>query len=64
MKHSTPILNAVRAMHADQDARGYNPYNHGARRHTDPVRPQATAAQLREAEQNLKCYETELEVLP
>jgi hypothetical protein len=60
MKNSTPILDIVRAMHAEQDARGHDPYNHGARRHTDPVRVQATPAQVREAEQNLKCYETEL----
>lgn len=63
MKHSTPILDIVRAMHREQDA-GRDPYNTATRRRaTDPVRPQATPAQVREAEQNLKCYETELELI-
>lgn len=66
MKHSTPILSAVRAMHAHEDAAGRDPYNHLPRklRARDPVNPVTTPAQQEEAAQLLNCYETELEVLP
>lgn len=56
MKHTTPILSAVRATHEQDDGR--DPYNTLARR-TAPVAA-SRAAQLREAEQSLACYATEL----
>lgn len=68
MKHSTPILSAVRAMHAHEDATGRDPYNQlpraVRRAYVDPVNPVTTPAQREEAAQLLSCYETELEVLP
>lgn len=64
MKHSTPILSAVRAMHAHEDA--CDPYNHTPRkmRAPDPVSPVTTPAQREQAAQLLACFETTLEVLP
>ena len=59
MKYSTPILAAVKAMHIEQDAReGVDPYNTLTR--LDAVAQALRASQLREAEQNLACYATEL----
>ncbi len=62
-KHSTPILRAVKAMHADEDARpGYNPYNRGSRRYVDPE-SNITDAQKADAAAILSCYTTELELI-
>ncbi len=59
-KHSTPILRAVRAMHADEDARpGFDPYNRGSRRYVDPE-SNITDAQKADASAILSCYTTEL----
>ncbi len=58
-KHSTPILRAVRAMHADEDARGFNPYDRGSRRYVDPE-SNITDAQKADASAILSCYTTEL----
>lgn len=63
MKTSTPILSAVKRMHAEDDkalvSRGYNPYHHGTRRFTGPDGP-TTPEQREQAEQNLACYEQAL----
>ncbi len=57
-KHSTPILAAVKRMHADDDAAtGRDPYNTLDRRRAKPGFPPAT---VREADGILACYETEL----
>jgi hypothetical protein len=58
-KHSTPILAAVRAMHADEDARGHDPYDRGSRRYIDPE-SNITDAQKADASAILSCYTTEL----
>jgi hypothetical protein len=58
-KHNTPILRAVKAMHADEDARGFNPYDRGSRRYVDPE-SNITDAQKADASAILSCYTTEL----
>jgi len=55
-KHSTPILAAVRAMHAAEDATGYDPYNAHVRRHVDPVAPPSGGAKVASAERLLASY--------
>lgn len=54
----TPIVDVVRAMHAAEDA-GRDPYN-TAKRPRDPVAPQSSPEQRREAAAVLECFETVL----
>lgn len=59
-KHSTPILAAVQRMRADDNARhGVDPYNTLLRTKREPG---VSPAQVSEANQILKCFETVLEV--
>lgn len=64
MKHATPIIDAVRAMHIEQDnrdlARGFDPYNSRARRAADIAALEA--ARKHEASEILACYETHLTI--
>lgn len=63
-KHSTPLLDAVRAMHGADDAArpGYDPY-HGRFRRPIPVPGEFTPQAKHEADQLLACYETTLELV-
>lgn len=56
-----PILAAVRAMHEAEDT-GIDPYDTARLRALRVTQP--TAAQKREADGILACFETTLEVLP
>lgn len=65
-KHSTPILSAVRAMHADDDTSrkaaerlGYDPY-HGRLRRPIPVPGEFPQTAKHEADQILACYDSAL----
>lgn len=60
MKHSTPILSAVKAMHAEED-KGRETYPYGRPRPTARSAG-ATHEQKHEAEQVLACYETRLTI--
>ncbi len=59
-RDSTPILAAVRAMHADEDKRpGYDPY-HGRLQRPIPIPGEFPDTAKHEAESILACYETSL----
>ncbi len=59
-KHATPILDAVRRQHADDDAAtGYDPY-HSRHARTIPLPGEFTPAAKHEAEQILACYDSQL----
>lgn len=64
MKTSTPILSVIQRQHAEDDkadaSRGRDPYNSLSRREADIAA--FSAAQAREAEQVLACYETTLTI--
>ncbi len=59
-RHSTPILSVVLAQYAEDDAKAYNPYSHGFRRHVDPAGAEYSPSQKQDAERILDCFETSL----
>ncbi len=58
-RDSTPILAAVRAMHAHEDKAGYDPYN-GRLRRPIPIPGEFPDTAKHEAESSLACYEASL----
>ncbi len=59
-KTATPLLSVVLSQYAEDDARAYNPYHHGFRRHVDPAGAEYSPSQKQDAERILDCFETSL----
>lgn len=61
-KYRTPIIDTVRRQHAEDDAKGYNPYNRPAPRPVDPVAPLTAPATRAVAGALLATYNSTLTI--